>query len=165
MIIRTFTEADSLTELTRLLHRAYRGLAEMGLRFLATYQTDRQTQERIDNGTCLVAEIDGRIVGTIMYYNCANAGGTAWYDRPEVCSFGQFGVEPELQGAGIGTRLLEAVEVMARNEGAEEIALDTAEPAHHLIAYYSRHGYRLVDHTQWDAANYRSVIMSKRLQQ
>ena len=46
---------------------------------------------------------------------------------------------------------------------ADEVALDTAEGATHLISIYARRGYRLVEHVRWQHATYRSVIMSKRL--
>lgn len=55
------------------------------------------------------------------------------------------------------------VEARAAETGAVEIALDTAEPATHLVAWYGRRGYRLIEHAQWGHTNYRSVIMSKRV--
>ena len=72
-------------------------------------------------------------------------------------------VEPELQRTGLGAALLEFVERKARADGFAELALDTAEGATHLIAYYSGRGYRFIDYTNWDVTNYRSVIMSKTL--
>jgi hypothetical protein len=58
--------------------------------------------------------------------------------------------------------LLRLVEERAQADG-EFIALDTAEPATHLIRYYEKRGYRFVQHQQWEKVNYRSVILSKRL--
>lgn len=84
-----------------------------------------------------------------------------WLDRPEVASLGQFAVLPEWQSTGLGARLLDLAERRAAETGAEEIALDTAEPAEHLVALYRRRGYRFVEHAQWSHTNYRSVIMSK----
>ena len=161
--IRRLNADDNLTELTALLHRAYAGLAAMGLNFVATYQDVQTTQSRIEGAECYVAEIDGRVVGTITFRDCARTGGCDWYDRPDVASFGQFGVEPSLQGHGIGSALLAFVELRAKELGASEVALDTAEPAKHLLDYYSRHGYRIVDRVKWDVVNYSSVIMTKRL--
>lgn len=164
LVIRPFAEEkDSVEELTEFLHRAYRVLADMGLRFLATHQTPEQTRNRIGEGVCLVATIDGRIAGTIIYVAPGRGHGASWYARPEVAFFAQFGVEPELRRYGVGSVLLELVEEMARHDGAGELALDTAETAHHLIAWYGKRGYRLVDHVQWDVTNYRSVILSKAL--
>ena len=55
------------------------------------------------------------------------------------------------------------VEQRAATSGAKEIALDTAETAHHLIDWYTRLGYRHIEHADWKHTNYRSVIMSKSL--
>ncbi len=163
MVIRRFTEQDSVAELTELLHRAYATLAAMGLRFFATHQTAEQTLERMENGECYVGTVNNRVVATVMYYGPQAAGGAEWYDRPDVASFGQFAVEPELQAHGYGGQMMAHVEACARRDGAAELALDTAESAAHLIAYYSRRGYRHVGHAQWNVTNYRSVIMSKAL--
>jgi N-acetylglutamate synthase-like GNAT family acetyltransferase len=66
-----------------------------------------------------------------------------------------------LSGTGTGARLMDLVEARAIETGAREIALDTAEPATHLVAWYGRRGFRLIEHAQWSHTNYRSVIMSK----
>ncbi|MCQ4161598.1 GNAT family N-acetyltransferase [Roseomonas sp. GC11] len=162
--LRRLAGADSLAELTRLLHRAYAPLAAMGLRFMATHQSEAVTRERAETGECWVAvDAAGALVGTLLFKDAARTGGTPWLDRPEVAGFGQFAVAPEWQGTGLGARLMEIAERRARETGAREIALDTAEPAAHLIALYHRRGYRLVGHAQWAHTNYRSVIMSKAL--
>jgi len=163
IVVRRLNEEDDLEELTRLLHRAYAQLAAMGLQFVATRQDVETTRARISGAECYVAVARGKIVGTITFRDCARTGSCAWYDRPDVASFGQFGVEPNLQGQGIGSTLIACVEDRAHSIGAEEIALDTAEPAKHLIDFYARHGYRIVDRVKWEEVNYSSVIMSKSL--
>ena len=163
IVVRLLGLEDSIYELTALLHRAYKRLADMNLRFVATYQDEATTRDRIEGAECYVAQIDGRIVGTIAFRDAEKTEGCPWYDRPEVASFGQFAVEPDLQGRGIGTALLRFIEQRAIESGAAELALDTAEPASHLIDYYSKVGYRIVDRVQWDVTNYVSVIMSKKL--
>lgn len=161
--VRPLAPSDSISELTTLLHRAYAQLADMGLRFVATHQTEDTTRHRIKDAECYVAELDGRIVGTIIFRGPGQSRGCPWYERPDVAGFGQFGVEPALQGKGIGSTLLAFVEARARETGAAELALDTAETANHLIDIYARRGYRIVDNVKWEPVNYRSVIMSKRL--
>lgn len=161
--VRRLLPADSIPDLTRLLHRAYARLAAMGLRYMATHQSDAVTQERVGQGECYVAMSDGVLVATIMFKMADRTGGSPWLDRPEVASFGQFAVAPELQALGLGARLMDLVEARAAATGTEEIALDTAEPATHLVAWYGRRGYRLIEHVQWGHTNYRSVIMSKRI--
>jgi GNAT superfamily N-acetyltransferase len=82
---------------------------------------------------------------------------------PEVFSFGQFGVRPDLQGHGIGGKLMRLMEEEAWLRGAEELALDTAEGAHHLIEWYGRCGFREVERVSWSNTTYGSVILSKTL--
>ena len=163
ILIRPIADGDSIIELTDLLHRSYKRLADMGFRFFASHQTPQQTLERISNGECFVGVNDGALVATITFYPEPHNDGPLWYQRSDVGTFGQFAVEPGLQGSGIGRRLMDHIEAMARRRGLAEMACDTAEGAAHLIAYYSRRGYRFIEHTQWDVTNYRSVVMSKTL--
>lgn len=161
--VRLLRPADSIPELTRLLHRAYARLAAVGLRYMATHQSDQVTRERAGQGECYVALAGGALAGTILFKPADETGGSLWLDRPEVASLAQFAVAPEAQSLGLGARLMDLVEARAVETGAGEIALDTAEPATHLVAWYGRRGYRFVEHAQWDHTNYRSVIMSKRV--
>ncbi len=163
LLIRTLGADDSFEDLTELLHRAYRVLADMGLRFLATYQDVDTTKSRVSIGTCFVAELDGKIVGTITYYAPGRRYGCDYYKKKGVAHVGQLAVEPTLQRLGIAARLMSRAEDFARSRGMRELALDTAEPAIQLIDWYTRIGYRFVGYHQWDVTNYRSVIMTKPL--
>ncbi|GGD91665.1 hypothetical protein GCM10011390_08010 [Aureimonas endophytica] len=163
LLVRPLLASDFLSELTALLHSSYGRLARMGLRYMATHQSEAVTRERVEGGTCLVAVDGGRIVGTILFRSPEQTAGCSWYDRPEVASFGQFAVDPAIQARGIGLRLLRDAERLALASGAHEFALDTAEPATHLVDWYTRLGYRFVEHAQWSHTNSRSVILSKRL--
>lgn len=172
-LIRAFADGDSIAELTSLLHRAYKRLGDMGLRFFATHQSDDDTLNRIRRGRCFVGVCDEVIVATITLYRSRKAendgdigsekSGPAWYQRGDVAYFGQFAVDPEYQGRGLGNLLLAHVESTALDDDTAELALDTAETATHLIDYYARHGYRIVETTQWSVTNYRSVVMSKKI--
>ena len=135
----------------------------MGLKFVATWQDEAITAKRIARGECFVAELDGKILGTVLFLPASVTKGSPFYDRPQVASFQQFAVEPAFQRTGVGRALLDFVEERARETGATHLALDTAEPAVHLIEYYSRHGYRVIETVQWDVTNYRSVVMAREL--
>lgn len=161
--IRPFAEGDSLQEMTALLHRAYADLARRGMNFVATDQDVETTASRVHSGSCFVATRDGALVGTITVYPPDRTESCELYARDGVWHFGQYGVEPTLQGCGIGRLLLDAAEQLARSKGALEMALDTAEPATDLIALYSRWGFETVGYVQWHGRNYRSVLMSKPL--
>jgi len=164
LTVRFFDEEiDSLDELTELLHRAYKTLADMGLKYLATYQDAATTRRRISNGTCFVALYNEQIVGTITFKMPHGGHDCHWLDRPDVGHISQMAVEPDWQGRGIGDRLMSQAEDFARQQGLPELALDTSEKAVHLISWYERLGYRFIDHVQWDVTNYRSVVMSKTL--
>ena len=162
-IIRLLEPDDSIAEFTALVHAAYRPLGERGFRYWGTHQTEDDTRERVGSGICLVAESDGRLVGTVVLVPPDRSGPSPWFDRPEVARFNQFAVGPARKGTGLGSRLLSEVESRAAALGAAELALDTAEGATDLIAWYERRGYRLVDHVAWQGTNYVSVVMSKRL--
>lgn len=161
--IRPLNSADSIPDLTALLHRAYARLADQGLRYMAVHQSDDVTRKRVAKGECFVAEMQGTIVGTILFKGAEQTNGCPWYDRQGVASLGQFAVEPTLQAKGLGHQLMSVVEARALTTGAHEIALDTAEPATHLVSWYTRLGYRFIEHAQWSHTNYRSVILSKTL--
>lgn len=163
VVIRPLKDSDSLEHLTGLLHRGYKQLADMGLRYLATYQDVATTRRRISHGDCFVAAYHGRIVGTLTFFPPAAIGGSPWLNREDVADMGQFAVEPEFQGNGIGSRMIAFMETYARNLGCAELSLDTAETAEHLIQWYERLGYRFIEYVSWDITNYRSVVMSKTL--
>jgi predicted N-acetyltransferase YhbS len=162
-VIRDLRPEDDIDQLTRLLNAAYRPLAEAGFRFLASHQDTEQTRKRLLAGCPLVAELDGELVGTITIYRTNPKSNCAWYRRPGVYYLGQLGIRPDLQGNGLGGRLMRAGEEKARQLGAEELALDTAEGAVHLRAWYERLGFAVVEFVSWEVTNYRSVVMSKRL--
>lgn len=64
--IRPLSSADSLQGLTSLLHRAYERVGEMGLNYTTVDRSVEVTAERIAGGQCYIAEMDGRLVGTIV---------------------------------------------------------------------------------------------------
>jgi GNAT superfamily N-acetyltransferase len=155
---------DSVSELTAPLHEAYRALADRGMRFVASHQDEATTARRIAKGECYLAFHEGRLIGTVTLDHAALSHGCPWYERPEVASFHQFAVHPQLQRHGIGSTLLTHIERRATEQGVQELALDTAEPAEDLIRFYTSRGYRFIDYVKWNAVNYRSVILSKTLE-
>ncbi len=167
MEIKKFSNSDSIEELTSLLHASYKRLADMGLKFVATYQTAEYTKNFIKNGECFVIKTEeGKIIATVMYYNSAfmkEEDTPEWYLKDDVAYFGKFAVHPDFQCHGIGGKMMDFVEQYAKSKGKTELALDTSEKALHLIKYYEKRGYRFIQHHQWDVTNYRSVIMSKSL--
>lgn len=163
--IRRLAPGDSFAQMTEMLHAAYAPLAAAGMRFWATHQDEATTRQRAEEGECWVAveTATGRLVGTITLRPPGKSKGCEWFLRADVAVCGQFGVAPELKGRGLGAALMRVVVERARALGVAELAGDTAETAHDLIAMYEHWGFRRVGHVKWDGVNYRSVLLSKRL--
>lgn len=162
IVYRFLSEADDVDAITSLLHRAYAVLAAAGMHYVASHQSSDVTRRRMAKGETIVATVNGSVVGTVTLARASSTCGSPFYDRPDVASFGQFAVDPPLQGTGVGSELLALVEALAVVRGVNELALDTSENADHLIRFYVRRGYHFVEHTQWPDVNYRSVVLAKR---
>ena len=159
--IRLFEPSDSTAALTSLLHRAYASLGNMGFNYTAVDQTPEVTAKRIHGGTCYVATLGSELVGTIVVQPTYEKNHCEYFTRSGVACAHQFGVEPAHQGKGIGRMLLQRAEQCAQQAGFVELAMDTAEPATHLVEFYGRLGYRPVSSVQWSGKVYRSVVLSE----
>jgi len=160
--VRLIEAGDSLEALTALLHRAYASLGAMGFNYTAVDQSVATTRERIAHKECYLGFVGERMVGTLVLGPMGQRQSECeWYRRPGVWIIGQFGIEPQLSGRGIGSQLLAFAEQRAWDQGALEAAVDTAEGAEHLVELYSKRGYRRVGHVQWPGKNYRSLVLSK----
>lgn len=159
--IRTLRAGDDLVALTALLHRAYAALASRGWNYTATSQTVEVTARRAGHGTCLLAEMDGRVVGTLSVHGPFEKSECPRMCRKGVVVLEQFAVEPDLQAHGIGKALMDEAERLAWGQGATEILGDTAQPAQHLVRWYEKLGFAVVDTVQWPGKTYRSVVLAK----
>lgn len=162
---RVISSSDSIEELTQLLNKSYKVLADMGLNYVAATQDCSITLRRIESAhKCFIGIYNGRIISTISLYSPKPSDNSNWYNKEFVAKVGQFAVAPELQKYGIGSKMMDIAEAEARNiQNVKEIALDTAETAHHLIDFYRKRGYRYIETIRWDMTNYHSVVLSKLL--
>ncbi len=163
MKIRVLTPADDVVAITEMLHRAYEPLAKKGLNYTATYQSAEVTANRLSKGHPIVAECDGRVVGTLTVYPPNPESSVAVYRQPHTYSIGQFGVDPDFKRKGIGRALHRAALEHAMSQGASFLSLDTAAPAEELIATYLRWGYAIVERTTWSGKSYESVLMRRNI--
>lgn len=136
-------------------------LGAMGLNCTYVDQTVETTRSRATRGDCYVAVCEGRLVGTMTLYAPGRESPCELYLRDDIASVRQFGVEPALQARGIGTLLLAFADHWAATRGYAELSLDTPQPAAHLIAFYRRQGFRIVDFVRFDGKHYDSAILSK----
>ena len=131
---------SDVARVVALVESAYRGASgERGWTtesaLLDGQRTDVQAvAELLGRPDChvLLAEHDGRLLASCH----VERQGDAAY-------FGMFAVDPELQAAGIGKRMLAEAERMAREEWAcHDMRMTVIEQRDELIAWYERRGYR-----------------------
>lgn len=161
--LRRLQAQDCLEHLTGMLHRAFSLMGEMGIPCSCVNQSAEVTRQRVSRGDCFVALSDGVVVGTITLYAPDNASESSYYRDERVASIRQLGVDPALQGLGVGTALIRLAERWARRRGYSCLALDTPEAAGHLIEYYRRQGFHLRESLQFSGRPYRSVTFTKTL--
>lgn len=95
-----------------------------------------------------VAELDGKIVGVIMYSKAIVQEGDSIH---EVLTFGPLCAEPLLQNMGIGEMLLQETMQLAKEAGYSGICI-FGEPD-----YYPKHGFKNSEQfgiTDWEGNNY-----------
>jgi GNAT superfamily N-acetyltransferase len=168
--IRPLAASDCLLTLTALLHASYASLAAQGWNFTAVDQPVDVTRDRLAGAQGFVAELDGRLVGTVAVRG-PKPPGEAYiadpppplYTTPGTAILSQLAVHPDCRGLGLGERLIDAAEAWAREQGFTQLALDTAEPAVALRRRYERRGYVTAGSVQWQGKTYVSVLMRKPL--
>ena len=111
----------------------YTGLYSPGA---VAYFKDYHSLDRIlsdaETGRTLVAEVNGRIAatGTLVKAHILRVF-----------------VLPEVQGLGIGRRIMEALEGIAAGQGLPEVSLDISLPS---LGFYKALGYRVVEEARID---------------
>jgi len=160
--IRELHAEDSMARLTELIHAAYAPHAAQGLRFWGTHQTEEESARRFASGRGLVAELGGEFVGTVIARPPQPKSPLFLYRQPDVWSISQLAVAPQFKGRGLGRAMHNAAETLALANGAAILALDTATPAHALIAMYEAWGYRVIGNHDWRPhTNFLSTVMSR----
>jgi GNAT superfamily N-acetyltransferase len=161
--LRPLRAGDCLEQLTGMLHRAFSRLGEMGISCTCVDQSTEVTRQRIARGECYVALSGEQVVGTVTLYPPDAHSESRHYRTATVASVRQLGVDPQFQGTGVGAALLRLAEQWAQSRGYETLALDTPEQAGHLVDYYHRLGFRVIDRLQFSGRPYRSVVFAKSL--
>lgn len=160
--LRPLDVHDDLDALTELIHRAYAALGQMGLNFTAVDQTVETTAERCAAGeTWLAVDNEDTVVGTVTMSHPDPYDSCPLYRDLSQVVLNQLAVEPSIQRCGIGRALVECVESRGAACGYRSVALDTAENAVDLVAWYRTMGYEIAGVIKWEDKTYRSVLMCK----
>jgi ribosomal protein S18 acetylase RimI-like enzyme len=139
MNIIAASEKD-IPELVRLINSAYRGesskkgwTTEADL--LDGIRTDKKNlQELIADADATILKClndDGHLVGSVYLQK-----------QKDHLYLGMLTVKPELQGFGIGKKLLQAAELYAKNNACILIMMTVISVREELIAWYERFGYK-----------------------
>jgi len=119
-------------------------------------------KEYVLEGRCYVAVRRGVIVGTVTYFPPERCVGYGWYENKHVACFGLMAVHPDCREQGIGSRMVVALEKMARKDGSVELALDLPEDAQRLVDFFKERGFRSVGKMESQMFKRTTVVLSKR---
>lgn len=101
-----------------------------------------RNSKAFDKDFCMVAEIDNKIVGHIVYINARMNDNDL---KTKYIYFIQQSINKEYQGMGIGTKLVKAIESKAKNLGYNGVfALGHPD-------YFPNLGYQLIKQSREDA--------------
>ena len=162
VVLRRFDPShDSYGQLTTMLHRAFARLSMMGLNCKCVDQDTAVTRQRAQAGECFVVAHNGKVIGTMTLVARDRESACEHYRRHDVATIHQLAVDPSWQNRGIGQSLLAFAEHWAATHGYAELALDTPYPAEHLVTFYRKQGFRIVDVARFSGKVYDSAILSK----
>jgi ribosomal protein S18 acetylase RimI-like enzyme len=138
-----FREAsvDDAAEIAALINSCYRGdSSRQGWTTEADLLDGTRTNEAeiesliTTSGSIILTCTDGNeIIGSVYLQK----------QQPSSCYLGMLVVKPQLQGSGLGRRLMAAAEDHVRKKwGAKQMTMSVITVRNELIEYYQRRGYR-----------------------
>jgi N-acetylglutamate synthase-like GNAT family acetyltransferase len=134
-------DISDIPALKALINSAYRGeSAKKGW----TYESDLLEGELRTDESELEALITNPSVTLLTYRNAASEiqGCVCLTQKPTGLYLGMLTVQPDLQGAGIGKKLLAAADDHAHALGVSRIFMTVFTVRGELLAWYERHGYQ-----------------------
>ena len=161
--IRRLRSGDSLDDLTRLLHRAFRDLARQGMACQCANQPAARTLERARRGDCFIAVSGSELIGTVTLEHCDRGSEIPTYRDPTTASVHQLAVDPRRQGKGVGRALIGHADAWARARRYQCLALDTPEGARHQVAWYVDRGFDIEQTVQVNGRRYASIVLVRRI--
>ncbi|CCV03219.1 GCN5-related N-acetyltransferase [Mesorhizobium metallidurans STM 2683] len=153
-ILQLPADCDRWDEVLALITRAFAAMDGVIDPPSSAHQLSPENlRDKAGRETVFAALKDGRIVG------CAFV-----LERTDDLYVGKLAVEPELQGQGIGRRLVQAVEALAHGRNKPTIALQTRIELTGNHAAFARLGFRETERTAHDGYSQpTSITMRKAL--
>lgn len=146
-------ESISWEEITELLHKSYATRSKQSMTYLASYQTVEKTIERVGDGICYVALVDGKLAGTSTLSFKYNRKGQNYAE------FCQVAVDPIYRGLGIGSKLTDIRIQKCKEANLNYLEASTSINASSIIDFWkTRYGAQMVGVDSYITTNYYSVI-------
>ena len=149
----TSLDIDALRSVIARANEGHRGAVRDGL-FEAYLASALDVPGRLEAGEVLVAEVDGRIAGTITFYIDANDEGMPSRFAGRTAGIRATAVDPSARGQGIGRALVDACIERATSAGLSSIALHTADFMVAAVALYEKAGFRRAPEYDYRAGDY-----------
>jgi ribosomal protein S18 acetylase RimI-like enzyme len=139
---------DEYEGVGHLVVGAYRTLEDVGDEF---YESQlRDIAGRSADSDVLVAELGGRIVGTVTFAD--GPGALAEVDDPDAATIRMLGVASEARGLGVGAALVRECISRARSSQRRRVRLDTRTSMTAAQRLYERLGFRREPEHDWSPA-------------
>jgi len=150
--IRRATVGDA-DELARVYRSTYRENRELGFPAKAGSATEEQVAEWITETRIYAAETGGDPIGAVRLE----------VTEPDRAKLSRLGVRDDRKGEGIGSRLLDHAEEVARDWGCTTIWLTTPGEHPSLPDLYRRRGYEETGPYPLEFREYDEIVMEKRI--
>lgn len=129
---------EDLPKLVDLYLRAYKGLEEYAYTHPKDVKSYLKWLWNRDKEGIFLAKVDGKIVGFV-------AGDANWFSRREgkrVGAIHEIVVDPEYQGHGVGTALLNTILEYFKKKGLDTAELWVGDENYKAINFYKKFGFQ-----------------------
>ena len=152
--IASVNDAEGVSRLLRsamLTYCADSGISSSMLE--AMTESVESVADRISRQTCLIAEVDGEIVGTICIKDCPNPLVYSFSDKTydflkdySHCScISRFAVIQRYRKTGLGIDLITKAISTARDSGIDLILLHSAASNANMVDFDGKRGFEIID--------------------
>ena len=139
VLVRELRAGDDTEHLGRLIQAAYFGLP--GYPREDEYDAEiADVAGRRDKTVVVVADLDGRLVGCLTYVPHPRER-YAEHGDPDAATFRYFGVDPSMQGSGVGEAMVRWVLDRARADGRRRVLIHTLTSMRSAQRLYERLGF------------------------
>ena len=142
LVVRPTRPGDDLERAGRLVHQAYVTLPDYPVDPDYDEQLAR-VADRLEHGTVVVALLGDEIVGCLTFVP-DSTGPLDEFDDPSYASVRMFGVDPSVQGCGVGRAMLQWCIDEARRLGRAHIGLHTVVQMRAASRLYESLGFERV---------------------